>query len=183
LGKSALNDAYAAYVKDPTTEDAFYTVVREFCTATVAQHSYGAAAFSSMEDVIQESLIEVWRRFPKYDSSIGPFANFVALITLHNIKDGYRKYLGERGGRQRDGGYKHVVLEEDAVISSEKELRADKKVMLEEWFEQLPPEGRTLMQLTIDGLTQEETAEVFRVSHQAISKRLTSLRKRLKSPF
>lgn len=174
-----LNSAYAefkAHPDDKRSEDLFYTKLLQYITVIVKKWSHDGATFSNIEDAISTSAMKVWRSLEKFDDKRSSFARFVTVITLseiHRFLDTYKTG--------------HVSLEAAEILPTTElpapPLSMDKQLCLKEFVQLLAKEDRVIIQMTIDGLTQEEIAEALGVSHQAVSKRLIKLRMVAKIPF
>lgn len=185
-----LEKAHALYMgnrEDALAEDLFYKALLRHLASLIRKHSPNRATYSNIEDAIQESAIEVWQRLEQFDATKGSLRTWVNLITLHNIRDRIRRFRTDRGNAQMVhpgeifAPNKLTSIEEESIPA--KALAADKQLLFKEFLNGLEPEDRTILQMSMDGLTTREIGQALNLSAMSISRKLKRLRDVTKPPF
>lgn len=127
---------------------------------------YGRLAYSlihrvvrdpdTAEDLMQETFLRVWNRFPSFDAERGAVGPWIVTIARHRAID----YLRSAGGRMPAPDLARMEAPalftgfEDAALSIDRARR------LKSAFEKLGPNQRTVIELAyFEGLSQTEMAE------------------------
>lgn len=87
-----LNELHEAYVKDPLLVDEFASALRIFVIKIVKYDCSNQTSFSTLEDAIGESLLEVWRALGSFNPEKAQFTTWVRMIVRRNMVDIFRKY-------------------------------------------------------------------------------------------
>ncbi len=174
LRRPSLLDAYERLQIIPRVEFAeedFYKALLGFITALVKRSCHDQHTFGNIEDSIQESALEIWQRLPEFNKARSPLPAWVALITLHNVRDALRRSKNHPPG---PGRLADQQPDEENLAS--KSLPVDVQFDLKEFRERLAPLDRTILHMATDGLTLREIGQALGLSHETVRKRLKKLK-------
>ena len=132
------------------------------------------------DDLEQELLLAIWRSIPAFRGG-SSVSTFLYRVT-HNAALTWRR--SERGRSERD---QRVALElaRDPAVTAPSEP-GDERRMLERLYAEmqtLPPIDRSLLLLSLDGVSYSEMAEIHGLSPNHVGVRLTRARQTLATKF
>lgn len=108
------------------------------------------------EDAVQEVFIELWKKAPRYDSTLSSEPAFIALIARRRLIDRSRR----RGGVPSSGEVDESVPSSAAQADFERIDVGDEAARAASALERLKPEQQRVLKLSIfDGLSHQEIAE------------------------
>jgi len=125
------------------------------------------------KDLVQEIVLQLWKSFPKYDSSF-KFSTWAYRIAL-NISISYVRKTTVRDKALKE--YKEFV-EVDIVENSEERENLDR---LYKVFEILKPIERAILTLNLEGCSGREIAEIVGISPTNVSTRILRIKNKLKN--
>lgn len=132
-------------------------------------------------DVVQESFVAAWKALDRYDPA-RPFSTWLGAIALNKCRDRGRRLMVRRlilGERSIDapGALDYA----DPAAGPEGEtLRSERLARLEAAIARLPERLKEPLILTsLEGLSQQEAAELLKVSVKTVETRVYRARKRL----
>ncbi len=165
-------------MKDDATDDLFMSWMREH-TAILHHVVQAFAMGEDRSDLMQEVLIKLWRAAPAFrgESQSSTFVYRVAhnaALTWHRAERTHRRHVSVAGDID-------WMVQPDHGRS-----RSDTPARLEALYtalHALPPIDRSLVLLSLDGLSYREIAEVHGLSESNVGARLTRARKRLTEIF
>ncbi len=145
-----LNELHEAYLKDPLLVDEFASELTRFVTKIVKSECRSRSTYFTIEDAIGESLLDVWRTLPTFDSTKSQLTTFVRRIIQDNIVDIYRKY----NKRQE-----LPIVDEDDYTHQEKGPAA--KLTLDKLVSTLNDEDKSFVLMKLKGLSELELDTFF----------------------
>lgn len=125
------------------------------------------------EDLYQEILLRVWRALPSFrgESSLGTWLYRVALNTALS----YRRHAARRPVPDPDSSTDAVPAPVDTI--------AQEEAVLHEFLASVGPVDRAALVLRLDGLDNQQIAEVLGTTPGAVAVRLHRLRKRFEASY
>ena len=161
--------AYNLYEAKELREDEFYTSLLCFVEMMVKQSAEDDFTFTNIEDVISETLIELWQRLPFYKRERGSFRAFAMSIVRSNIRDTLRKW-------QKDRGFlPHEEIDEE-TFGAALQLSIENRLVFNEWLNGLEPIDRKIADMVMDGAPLREVADEIGLSHEGVRQRILSFR-------
>jgi RNA polymerase sigma-70 factor, ECF subfamily len=129
---------------------------------------------ADLDDLVQETMLQLWRAFPRFDPS-QRFSTWMYRIALNvAISWQRREHTRKRHLEPGDGS----LLE---MIGSEPDPGANEEIaLLYRAISQHEPLDRALLLLYLDGRSHRETAEVLGITPTNVATRLGRLRARLR---
>jgi len=132
-------------------------------------------------DVVQESFVAAWKALDRYDPA-RPFSTWLSAIALNKCRDRGRRLkvrrliLGERS-IDAPGTPDYADPAEGPETQA---LRSEQLVRLERAIARLPDQLKEPLILTgLEGLSQQEAADLLRISVKAVETRVYRARRRL----
>ena len=126
-------------------------------------------------DLIQETAVQLWRAFPKYDERVR-FSTWMYRIALNvAISFHRRQTVRARHASFDDVAILEVPAESSPASPEDVELR-----LLERFLERLDPFDRALMLLYLDGNRHDTIAEVLGISETNVGTKIGRLKERLR---
>jgi RNA polymerase sigma-70 factor (ECF subfamily) len=110
------------------------------------------------EEVAQEVLVEVWRRAPRFDPTLGSATGWILMITRARAIDRVRS---EQSHRDRDTAYEHTALRVEEQPDERVEYRLDRE-RVRQALTQLTDLQRSAVELAFyGGHTHTEVADLL----------------------
>lgn len=143
---------------------------------------YGRTA-ADREDIVQETVIQLWRAFPKYDPAFR-FSTWMYRIAL-NVAISWRRrertqtqHLHPEGGSLLEG-----VAEADGAAFGGAAEAADDLALLYTCIARYAELDRALLMLHLDGQSHAEIASVLGITATNAATKLGRLKDRLREDF
>lgn len=166
-----LNAAYAAYVANPTKEEAnFFESVKLFASQHYTQ--------IRDEDAIQEAVIQVWQDLPTFRGEGAKFSSWATKVIGNKLQYEARKL---RLRELRETSY-DVLVEGDSAEDSfgpATDLSVEEVQVVESAIKQLSPTQLEVVSLKRKGLTNAEISAKLGVAASTVHERWESALKRL----
>ena len=125
------------------------------------------------KDLVQEIVLQLWKSFPKYDSSF-KFSTWAYRIAL-NVSISYVRKTTVREKAIKE--YKEFIEVDIAENSQENE----KLQRLYKVFEVLKPIERAIITLNLEACSNKEIAEIIGISANNVSTRILRIKNKLKN--
>jgi RNA polymerase sigma factor (sigma-70 family) len=164
-----IDKAYSLYKTKELHEDDFYMSLLRFVEMMIKQNAQDEFTFTNIEDVISETLLELWRRLPSYKEERGSFRAFALSIVRSNIRDAFRKWTKDRGS------ITHEEVDEES-LGPAPGIGIEKRLLFDGWLNGLEPLDRKIAELVMDGAPLREIAAVVGMSFKGVQKRIKNLR-------
>lgn len=132
-------------------------------------------------DVVQESFVAAWKALDRYDPA-RPFPTWLAAIALNKCRDRGRRLKVRRlilGERSIDAPGTPDYAD-PASGPEDEALRSERMAGLEAAIARLPDQLKEPLILTaLEGLSQQEAADLLKISAKAVETRVYRARRRL----
>lgn len=165
-----LNELHALYVKDPLQVDAFaealLTHVRKEVKTMCKRQP--ASEYALLEDAIGESLMKIWQNLDQFKGD-ALFSTFVGTIVRNCVADIIVN--------KRDRSESELV---DNVHSDSPFRDIESRIAVKALLSKLSRDDREMVQMKLDGLSNEEVATAYDISVDAVKGRWKRLVKQLK---
>jgi RNA polymerase sigma-70 factor, ECF subfamily len=137
------------------------------------------------EDVVQESLLSIWRSGARYDQTRGSVRNWILGITHHRVVDALRREGARERGLVSDEGLQERL--EAAELTDAEVVRRDEVREIRTLLDQLPAEQVNVIELAYyGGFTHTEIASMLDLPVGTVKGRmrlgLEKMRSNLRSP-
>jgi RNA polymerase sigma-70 factor (ECF subfamily) len=109
---------------------------------------------SSLEDVVQEVFIEVWKHAARFDATKGSETTFIAVIARRRIIDRQRRYERAPKLESIDG----MDVGESDTVGAALERGDDARIAAQALAELRPEQRRLILLNVVEGLTHQEIA-------------------------
>ena len=167
--KMKLNEAYKEWKDAPSTDT--YNQLGEslfrFIQATIATEF--RSRYEELRDAVGEVICEIMKDIGSYDPSKGSFSNWVYGITCHTCMDMRRQKISRR---------EQVLLENGT--GSIKPTYED-RLLLKTIISKLSEEDQRLIQLKLEGHSNEEIAFRFQINTGAVKMKWIRIVDRLRT--
>lgn len=140
----------------------------------------GFAAGDDRQDLMQELLLAVWKAVPAFrgESKVSTFLHRVthnAALTWRRKVRAYDRRMDAFRATQSPGG----EASHEAAKATADDTMADRLSRLYSEIRRLPPLDRSLVLLSLDGLTYTEMAAIHGLTESNLGSRLTRTRQKL----
>jgi RNA polymerase sigma-70 factor (ECF subfamily) len=139
---------------------------------------YGRSA-ADREDIVQETVIQLWRAFPKYDPAF-KFSTWMYRIALNVAISWRRRERTQTQHLHPEGG---ELLEGLAAATSAAEAEHDDLALLYTCIARYNDLDRALLMLHLDGQSHAEIASVLGITATNAATKLGRLKDRLREDF
>ena len=139
---------------------------------------YGRSA-ADREDIVQETVIQLWRAFPKYDPAFR-FSTWMYRIALNVAISWRRRERTQTQHLHPEGG---ELLEGLAATASAAEAEHDDLALLYSCIARYADLDRALLLLHLDGQSHAEIASVLGITATNAATKLGRLKDRLREDF
>lgn len=168
-----LNELHEAYLKDPLLVDEFASELTTFITKIVkSECRHSSSMYHTLEDVIGESLLDVWKNLSVFDASKSQFTTFVRMVIQANIIDIFRKYkkrdelqyIEERGDQSyvdERAGYPGFTKHHQYPISSNYSDSLSKEATFGQLISTLNKQDKSFIKKKLEGLSEAELDTFF----------------------
>ena len=110
--------------------------------------------FSTIEDLVQEIFIEVWKKADRFDPERASEATFIATIARRRVID-RRRRLGRAPEQE---GIEHAEVEHEDADLARVDLGDEAQLAREALADLKPDQRRVILMSVVDGLTHSEIA-------------------------
>lgn len=129
----------------------------------------------SQADLLQEIMLELWSSIPSFRGESKP-STWVYRVALNTAMATQR---AEKRQRSRHRPLKEIDDTVATAMRDDADAGSRKADELFERIRQLPPSDRSLILLSLDGLTYRQMAQVLGMSESNVGARLSRIRKKL----
>lgn len=135
-------------------------------------------SYEDARDIVQESLIKLWKMADKIDKYANPEA--LAITITKNLSLDWLKSKHNRINKSEIDDYENVLVSKE--ISPEKKFEFNQlKEMILKLLDRLPVQQKIIFQLRdIEGLTNKEVADILKVNENIVKINLSRARKRIR---
>ncbi len=138
---------------------------------------YGRSA-ADREDIVQETVVQLWRAFPKYDPAF-KFSTWMYRIALNVAISWRRRERTQTQHLRPDGG----ELLEGLAAASAAEAEHDDLALLYTCIARYADLDRALLMLHLDGQSHADIASVLGITATNAATKLGRLKDRLRDDF
>lgn len=167
-GLTKIDEAYLRYKAKPSIEtyDSLGICLQEFIQGSIAKN-FGSR-YDELQDAVGETVIEVLKDLPTFNSSKGNFGGWVYGIVFHTCLDMRRKKIRRHEER---------LIGNESLIP---QFRTDEKLSLDNLKLDLTEEEVTLLDLKLSGFSFKLLAEKLGITENAVECRWRRLQEKLR---
>ncbi len=135
-------------------------------------------SYEDAKDIVQESLIRLWKMADKIDKYANPEA--LAITITKNLSLDWIKSKNNRINKMQIEEYENVLVSKE--FSPEKSIEINQlHEMILKLIDSLPAQQKIIFQLRdIEGLTNKEIAEILKVNENIVKINLSRARKKIR---
>jgi RNA polymerase sigma factor (sigma-70 family) len=135
--------------------------------------AYSFADGAEQEDLLQEILLSIWKALPDYYSK--------AKLSTFTYRVAYNCALTWNRGRRRYRERQYTAIELWQLKQHETTQRDPRLSLLFECLKTLPEIDRSVMTMSLDGLSHNEIGNIIGLKENAVSVRIHRIRQKLET--
>jgi RNA polymerase sigma-70 factor, ECF subfamily len=173
-----LNEAYAAYTKDPSwlNKEVLGDELLTYCTVYFRKYGGGieeslrrVRSYQTMKDALGDAILEIWERLPKYNPQKASFKTWVTTILNNSFIDGYKKYAKTA----------EVSMVDDPIVHPHRSI--DDKLTLKQAMQTLSKPEQEFLKMHFAGFSDKAKGEHFGKNTKWSDNQLQIIKKKMRS--